>query len=301
MANVTKAQVIEYAQSRLDDLVQLTSDLIKIPSENPTGSQREVVDFVNEQSANGYTVIFNINGNAVDGSMTVTSDLLIDVTRTPNMYLLTFINGEEIISSSKIYFGDIITYPTLENKIEDGIEYVFVWDNISYNGATMPAQDLVISGSYQEKSKGIIYYGSFVILKDEFSNENLSEYFSIDDLNTEYYNSIDIDLCIGDGSTFILNMPPYEPLLGLSQVKYFTERAKYREPLTLLIPIEVVENYNIAVYDFINSNLWSSYTTDKEVVNIDGNEYYFYVYPSENSIPANIEQEIELKLKLTKK
>ena len=46
MANVTKAQVIEYAQSRLDDLVQLTSDLIKIPSENPTGSQREVVDFV---------------------------------------------------------------------------------------------------------------------------------------------------------------------------------------------------------------------------------------------------------------
>lgn len=51
MGNVTKAQVIEYAQSRLDDLVQLTSDLIKIPSENPTGSQREVVDFVKKYLA----------------------------------------------------------------------------------------------------------------------------------------------------------------------------------------------------------------------------------------------------------
>jgi hypothetical protein len=116
-------------------------------------NRTEVVDFINEQSANGYTVIFNINGNAVDESMTVTSDLLIDVTRTPNMYLLTFVNGEEVISSSKVYFGDIITYPTLENKTEDGVEYVFVWDTISYNGAAMPAQDLVISGSYQEKSK----------------------------------------------------------------------------------------------------------------------------------------------------
>ena len=46
MSNVTKAQVIELAQSKLDDLVQLVSDLIKIPSENPIGSQREVIDFV---------------------------------------------------------------------------------------------------------------------------------------------------------------------------------------------------------------------------------------------------------------
>lgn len=269
---------------------------------NEVLNRAEVVDFVNEQSANGYTVIFNINGNAVDESMTVTSDLLIDVTRTPNMYLLTFINGEEIISSSKVYFGDVITYPTLENKIEDGVEYVFVWDNISYNGATMPAQDLVISGSYQEKSKGIIYYGSFVTLKNGFDSVNTTQYFNEDQLSTNYYASMEIKPCISnEGNLFIVKMPIYEPLVGLGTVKYFNEQKKYYEPLTLLIPVKVVENYDIAVYDFINSNLWSSYTTDKEVVNVDGNEYYFYVYPSENLIPANTEQEIELKLKLTKK
>ena len=46
MSNVTKAQVLELAQSKLDELVELVSQLIQIPSENPVGTQREVVDFV---------------------------------------------------------------------------------------------------------------------------------------------------------------------------------------------------------------------------------------------------------------
>lgn len=261
----------------------------------------EIVDFVNEQSANGYTVIFDIDGNVVNGDMTVTSDLLINVTRTPNMYLLTFVNGEEVISSSNIYFGEIITYPNVENKTENGIEYVFVWDDMSYNGLPMPAQDIVINGSYQEKSKGSIYYGSFVILKNDFSDEKLSEYFKVEDLNTEYYGSVEVDPCVGEGSSFILKMPIYEPLVGLSQVKYLTERPKYREPLTLLIPVEVIDKYNVSVLDFIKSDLWDEYKTNNEKVLIDGIEYYFYVYNTESLMPANEIQEIELTLKLTEK
>ncbi len=46
MCEVTKKQVMELAESKLDELVQLVSDLIQIPSENPIGSQREVIDFV---------------------------------------------------------------------------------------------------------------------------------------------------------------------------------------------------------------------------------------------------------------
>lgn len=42
----TRDEILELAKSRSGELVQLVSDLIKIPSENPTGSQREVVDFV---------------------------------------------------------------------------------------------------------------------------------------------------------------------------------------------------------------------------------------------------------------
>ena len=46
MSNVTRNDVWELAKSRSRDLVQLVSDLIKIPSENPVGSQRGVIDFV---------------------------------------------------------------------------------------------------------------------------------------------------------------------------------------------------------------------------------------------------------------
>lgn len=46
MSKVTRNEVWELAKSKSDELVQLVSDLIKIPSENPTGSQKEVIEFV---------------------------------------------------------------------------------------------------------------------------------------------------------------------------------------------------------------------------------------------------------------
>ena len=46
MSKVTREEVYELAKSRSQELVKLVSDLIRIPSENPTGTQREVVDFV---------------------------------------------------------------------------------------------------------------------------------------------------------------------------------------------------------------------------------------------------------------
>ena len=46
MSNVTREQILELAKSQTDDFIKLVSGLIRIPSENPTGTQREVVDFV---------------------------------------------------------------------------------------------------------------------------------------------------------------------------------------------------------------------------------------------------------------
>ena len=46
MSKVTKAEILDRAKGQLDDLVELVSQLIKIPSENPIGSQRPVIDFV---------------------------------------------------------------------------------------------------------------------------------------------------------------------------------------------------------------------------------------------------------------
>lgn len=44
MNTVTRSEVWELAKSRKDELIGLVSRLIQIPSENPTGSQREVID-----------------------------------------------------------------------------------------------------------------------------------------------------------------------------------------------------------------------------------------------------------------
>ena len=46
MSNVTREELHRLAKERSSELIQLTSSLIQIPSENPTGTQREVVDFV---------------------------------------------------------------------------------------------------------------------------------------------------------------------------------------------------------------------------------------------------------------
>ena len=46
MTHPTREQLHQLAQEKSGELVQLVSELIQIPSENPTGSQRPVVDFV---------------------------------------------------------------------------------------------------------------------------------------------------------------------------------------------------------------------------------------------------------------
>ena len=48
MSEATREMIHQMAKERSGELVQLVSDLIRIPSENPTGTQREVVDFVEQ-------------------------------------------------------------------------------------------------------------------------------------------------------------------------------------------------------------------------------------------------------------
>lgn len=49
--SISKQALLETASRRSGDLIQLTSQLIRINSENPNGSQREVVDFVKQYLA----------------------------------------------------------------------------------------------------------------------------------------------------------------------------------------------------------------------------------------------------------
>lgn len=43
---MTKHELLHWAETRKDDLIRLTSEMIRINSENPTGTQRNIVDYV---------------------------------------------------------------------------------------------------------------------------------------------------------------------------------------------------------------------------------------------------------------
>ena len=261
-----------------------------------------IVEYVETQSANGQTVSFVLNREPVNKEMEITSNLDIYVEKTPNKYLLTFMNGTETISQNLVQFGDVINYPIMPDKTEEGIEQVFVWENSSYNGKTMPANDLVIVGNYREKADAPIYFGSFVIPRSDYSVDNLSEYVSESDVDTNFYKSTSVAECVDVEKRLEFIYPVYEPFIGLTGRNLGKEKEKYYEPLTLVLPKTVVDGYNI---DFNEANIgidcWADMETNNTVITIKGNEYVVFAMASEGTVPDNKEMLYEYKIKLTKK
>ena len=265
-------------------------------------NKTEIVDFVNEQSANGYTIVFTINDEAVNEDLKVTSDLNISVSRVPNVYVLTFMMGDEVFSSTNVSFGDIITYPTIENKVEDGIEYVFVWEDTSYNGVAMPPQNLTIVGNYQAKAAAPIYYGSFVVPVSAYSEENISQYINESDVDTNYYQSVAVNDCVDVECLLAFVYPAYPPFIGLSKLNLAREKKNYYEPLTVLLPVSVVEKYDISFKDgVLGTQRWGYMKTDGKVITIKGDEYKAFVFAEDGTRADAVEKIYNYKIQLTEK
>ena len=261
-----------------------------------------IVEYVETQSANGQTVSFVLNREPVNKEMEITSNLDIYVEKTPNKYLLTFMNGTETISQNLVQFGDVINYPIMPDKTEEGIEQVFVWENSSYNGKTMPANDLVIVGNYREKADAPIYFGSFVIPRSDYSVDNLSEYVSESDVDTNFYKSTSVAECVDVEKRLEFIYPVYEPFIGLTGRNLGKEKEKYYEPLTLVLPKTVVDGYNIGFNEAnIGIDCWADMETNNTVITIKGNEYVVFAMASDGTVPDNKEMLYEYKIKLTKK
>lgn len=259
-------------------------------------------NYVSTQSANGYTVLFTLNGEGVNYDMEITESLDIHTLKTPNEYILTFKNSGVVISEGHKKFGEVINYPTMESKTEDGIEYIFVWEDESYNGATMPAKDLIINGQYKEKTLAPIYYGSFVIPVSAYSDDNISQYVSENDVTTNYYKSIAFKECVDVEKLLEIIYPAYPPFEGLSARDYGKQRANYYEPLTILMPINVVNEYSISFKEAITGmECWGDLKTDNITKNINGNDYKVFAMASDGTRPSNTDMLYEYKLKLTKK
>ena len=262
-------------------------------------NEQEIVNYVNNLP--GYNVRFEVNGDNLDENLIVTEDLVINIEKTAKEFTLIFKNGDEIISSNDIAYGTTIEYPVMNDKVdENGVEYVFVWEGKSYNGEPMPAQNLIITGSYQEKSIGEIYFGSFFIPKEDASRDNLVQYFNENDLHNGVYNSVKVNECVGVYKPFTLVVPIYEPFKEMPDFVVDEERNNYYAPLTLIIPVDVANKYDVSIKDDM-VDYWEDYITDKEVINVNGVDCYFFVRYSDNVTPYFKEQYLDFYLKLTEK
>lgn len=240
-----------------------------------------IVEYVSTQSANGYTVVFTLNGETVNEDMEITSDVTIYVEKTPNEYLLIFMNGSETISENLVKFGEVINYPSMENKNENGIEYVFVWEDSSYNGKTMPAKDLIIVGNYQEKAEAPVYYGVFITS----STTADSRIFNTNDLK-QYFKTVKVNDCL-DGEDIVIEMATDPELLdpSLSDREFEEYQDLHLYPACFLIPVDADEKYEfIAILKADNKQ--KNFVTDGVDIDIEGNKYHLYTYLNPDSMKA---------------
>lgn len=232
--------------------------------------------YINESYNNGYNVTLDVNVDDV-----ITNNMELTVTKTEREFVLTFKNGEEIISSENVKYNSIITYPLMDSYTENGIEYIFVWDNNAYNGSTMPAFDLTIMGSYQEKTAAPIYYGVFVTS----STTADSKIFNTADLESNF-KTVKVADCF-DGEDVVIEMAADEYLLNpdLTDDEFEDYQEKHLYPSCFLIPIEIDNTYEF-VSVLKADNKQKNFTTDNVEIIINGNSYHLYSYLNPKSMRA---------------
>lgn len=260
-----------------------------------------IVEYVTAQSASGQTVSFVLNGEPVNEEMEITSNIDIYVEKTPIEYLLTFMNGNEIISETLVKFGETINYPPMENKTEGDVEYVFVWEDTSYSGLTMPAKDLKIVGNYQEKVEAPIYFGTFKVKTAEYDSSNVSKYFDENKLETEYYGNVEVAKCIGDGAAINVPLVKDEEYASLNLAGQNTYKKQYKYPYNFILPNGLTDEYIVNIIDGSKTDHWSECVTDNNIISYKGNEYKFYVYYTDKAYPVKNNGVMGFTLKLTKK
>ena len=190
----------------------------------------------------------------------------------------------------------------MENKVENGKEYTFIWENDSYNRQPMPNKDLIIIGNYQEVQNDMIYYGSFVVPRSAYTEENISKYVTENDIDTDYYSSVLVSECIDKENPIVVVYPAYPPFENLSPREVGMAIVNYYEPLTLLLPESILEKYDINLEDAtMGIPCWGDMKTDNVVISIKDKKYKVFVMANDGTLPKKEKQTIEYTIKLTRK
>ena len=270
-------------------------------------NDNDVVKYQENLYESGYENVIKYNGEVAQPEMVITMDMNLNIVKTPREFVLTFLNNNDVISKKNVLFGEIITYPVMNNYFDsEGNEFTFKWEDESFDGKPMPNYDLTIKGEYHEKLKAPIYYGSFKVAKADYNPNETSIYFNLEDVkNPDIYKSTPIEECSGSGKNITLTIPIDEDMLEISNTQGKRAAGKYQQlyyrPLTYLIPVEVSEKYTIEVTDAIGVNIFNNIVNDNQIIIIDENEYTMYVHQTEFTTINSEIQNYEQKIKLIKK
>ena len=226
----------------------------------------------------GYETNVNINAEDI-----IKSAMEFEIERTEREFVLTFMNGENIISSAMVKYNATIVYPEMSGYIENGVEYVFVWKDDSRNGQPMPMEDVIIVGNYVEKPAAPIYYGVFVTSATSpdskiYNDSDLGMYFKTVNVS-ECFEEKEVDIFMDADKTAI-------EFIENDDWDGFDEYcASHLYPSCFLIPVEVIEKYDfVAVLKADGAQ--KNFTSDNKPLNINGSNYYLYTYLNPDSMMA---------------
>ena len=214
----------------------------------------------------GYETTVNINPEDV-----IKSSMEINIERIAREFELVFKNVEEIISASTVKVGTIIEYPNMSARTENGVEYIFVWEDDSYNGKPMSAHNLTIVGSYQEKTVAPIYYGIFVTSSTTPSSLIYNE------SDFKEFKTVLVADCL-DGEDIAVEKEADDYLLGdITDNEYDSYSEEHLYPSCIMIPVTADAKYDMVVI-LKADNKQKNFTSDKVEININGENYYLYTY-----------------------
>ena len=229
-----------------------------------------VLDDIKEYRENlyneGYETIVDINPDEI-----IKTNMEFNIEKTEREFVLTFMNGENIISSAMVKYNTTIVYPEMSGYTEDGVDYVFVWENNSYNGESMPAMNVTIVGNYREKTVAPIYYGIFVTSSTTPSSLIFNE------TDFKEFKTVLVADCL-DGEDIAVEKEADEYLLGdITDNEYDSYSEEHLYPSCIMVPVTADAKYDMIVI-LKADNKQKNFTSDKVEININGENYYLYTY-----------------------
>ena len=295
--NGTYEVIMLHVNVKDGETVVLSKDYAYGTSISEVVNDNDVVSYIAELDKNGYVGTLNLNGVEV-----IKSDLEFQIERTEKEYVLAFMNGETLISSALVKFNSIIEYPEMSGYTENGVEFVFTWNDNSYDGKPMPAMNVTIVGNYVEKPTAPIYFGCFKVAKSAYTPDNTTQYFDESKIGTEYYGSVDIKDCFGTGTSVMVPIIADPDMKGMNAVQKRNYLKIWTQPVAFLLPADLTEKYEVELLNGANINSWPNYKTDNQIVNLMGNEFKFYVFYNEETLnPVATSETLNYTLKLNEK